>query len=65
MPARSWEFPLALDRRSDQPQYLQLVHAAEKPDILNVSTLAVLDNAARLGVLAHSEADVLRSAARQ
>ena len=33
-------------------QYLQLVHAAEKPDILNVSTLAVLDNAAKLGVLA-------------
>ena len=32
-------------------QYLQLVHAAEKPDILSVSTLQVLDNAARLGVL--------------
>jgi glutamate-ammonia-ligase adenylyltransferase len=45
-------------------QHLQLVHAAEKPDILNVSTLAVLDNAARLGVLAHSEAEVLRAAAR-
>src|SRR6478736_3752798 len=45
-------------------QYLQLVHAADKPDILNVSTLAVLDNAARLGVLAHSEAEVLRAAAR-
>jgi glutamate-ammonia-ligase adenylyltransferase len=45
-------------------QFLQLVHAAEKPDILNVSTLAVLDNAARLGVLPHSEAEVLRSAAR-
>ena len=34
-------------------QYLQLVHAAEKPEILNVSTLQVLDNAARLGVLPH------------
>jgi len=45
-------------------QYLQLVHAAEKPDILNVSTLAVLDNAAKLGVLPQSEAEVLRSAAR-
>jgi glutamate-ammonia-ligase adenylyltransferase len=44
-------------------QYLQLVHAAEKPDILDVSTLQVLDNAARLGVLPHSEAEVLRSAA--
>jgi len=45
-------------------QYLQLVHAAAKPDILNVSTLAVLDNAARLGVLPPSEAEVLRQAAR-
>jgi [glutamine synthetase] adenylyltransferase / [glutamine synthetase]-adenylyl-L-tyrosine phosphorylase len=45
-------------------QYLQLVHAADKPDILNVSTLAVLDNAARLGVLAHSDAEVLRGAGR-
>ena len=45
-------------------QYLQLVHAAEKPDILNVSTLTVLDNAAKLGVLPQSEAEVLRSAAR-
>jgi [glutamine synthetase] adenylyltransferase / [glutamine synthetase]-adenylyl-L-tyrosine phosphorylase len=45
-------------------QYLQLVHAAEKPDILDVSTLEVLDNAAKLGVLAPSEAEVLRSAAR-
>jgi [glutamine synthetase] adenylyltransferase / [glutamine synthetase]-adenylyl-L-tyrosine phosphorylase len=45
-------------------QYLQLVHAAEKPGILNVSTLAVLDNAAKLGVLPQSEAEVLRSAAR-
>src|SRR5204862_4808776 len=45
-------------------QYLQLVHAAEKPDILNVSTLAVIDNAARLGVLAQSDAEVLRGAGR-
>jgi [glutamine synthetase] adenylyltransferase / [glutamine synthetase]-adenylyl-L-tyrosine phosphorylase len=45
-------------------QYLQLVHAAEKPDILNVSTLDVLDSAAKLGVLGQSEAEVLRSAAR-
>jgi glutamate-ammonia-ligase adenylyltransferase len=44
-------------------QYLQLVHAAGKPDILDVSTLRVLDNAARLGVLAQSVAAVLRSAA--
>jgi glutamate-ammonia-ligase adenylyltransferase len=45
-------------------QYLQLVHAAAKPDILDVSTLHVLDNAARLGVLAQSSAEILRSAAR-
>jgi glutamate-ammonia-ligase adenylyltransferase len=45
-------------------QYLQLVHAAEKPDILDVSTLHVLDNAARLGVLPQSAAEVLRSATR-
>ena len=45
-------------------QYLQLVHAADKPDILDVSTLHVLDNAARLGVLPQSAAEILRSAAR-
>lgn len=32
-------------------QYLQLVHANEAPDILAVTTLAALDNAARLGFL--------------
>jgi glutamate-ammonia-ligase adenylyltransferase len=45
-------------------QYLQLVHAAAKPDILSVGTLQVLDNAARLGVLAPSDLEVLRPAAR-
>jgi [glutamine synthetase] adenylyltransferase / [glutamine synthetase]-adenylyl-L-tyrosine phosphorylase len=45
-------------------QYLQLVHAAEKPGILDVSTLHVLDNAAKLGVLPQSAAEVLRSATR-
>ena len=45
-------------------QYLQLVHASEKPEILSVSTLQVLDNAARLGVLPPSDAEVLRSAVR-
>lgn len=44
-------------------QYLQLVHAAEHPDILSVSTLQVLDHAARLGLLRPADADVLRSAA--
>lgn len=45
-------------------QYLQLVHAAGKPDILDVSTLHVLDNAARLGVLPQSSVEILRSATR-
>ena len=45
-------------------QYLQLVHAAAMPDILDVNTLHVLDNAARLGVLSQSLAEVLRPAAR-
>jgi glutamate-ammonia-ligase adenylyltransferase len=45
-------------------QYLQLVHAAEKPDILDVDTLDVIDNAARLGVLPQASAEILRSAGR-
>jgi glutamate-ammonia-ligase adenylyltransferase len=45
-------------------QHLQLVHAAEYPDVLDVNTLKVLDNAERLGVLPHSDAEVLRSAGR-
>jgi [glutamine synthetase] adenylyltransferase / [glutamine synthetase]-adenylyl-L-tyrosine phosphorylase len=45
-------------------QYLQLVHAADKPDILDVSTLHVIENAARLGVLPQASAEILKSAAR-
>jgi glutamate-ammonia-ligase adenylyltransferase len=45
-------------------QYLQLVHAADKPEILNVSTTAVIEAAARLGVLGQSDAEVLRAAVR-
>lgn len=45
-------------------QYLQLIHAADKPEILSISTLQVLENAARLGVLPPSAADVLRPAVR-
>ncbi|HTA99423.1 MAG TPA: bifunctional [glutamine synthetase] adenylyltransferase/[glutamine synthetase]-adenylyl-L-tyrosine phosphorylase [Bradyrhizobium sp.] len=44
-------------------QYLQLVHAADRPDILDVSTLDVLDKAARLGVLPQASAEILRAAA--
>lgn len=45
-------------------QYLQLAYASAKPEILSVSTLQVLDHAARSGVLPQAEAEVLRSAAR-
>jgi glutamate-ammonia-ligase adenylyltransferase len=44
-------------------QYLQLVHAADHPDILDPSTARVFDKAWRLGVLPAEEADVLRPAA--
>jgi glutamate-ammonia-ligase adenylyltransferase len=45
-------------------QYLQLVQAAELPEILDTSTARVLDKAARLGVLAPEDAEVLRPAVR-
>jgi glutamate-ammonia-ligase adenylyltransferase len=45
-------------------QYLQLVHAADKPDILSVNTQQALDNAQRLGVLSLPDGEILRSAAR-
>jgi glutamate-ammonia-ligase adenylyltransferase len=45
-------------------QHLQLIHAAEHPDILDTSTARVLDKAWRLGLLPAEEADVLRPAAR-
>jgi glutamate-ammonia-ligase adenylyltransferase len=45
-------------------QYLQLVHAAKLPGVLDTSTARVLDNAWRLGALAVEDAEVLRPAAR-
>jgi glutamate-ammonia-ligase adenylyltransferase len=45
-------------------QYLQLVHAAERPEILDTSTARVLDKAWRLGLVSAEDADVLRPAAR-
>ncbi len=45
-------------------QYLQLVHASEKPEILDTSTARVLDKAWRLGLLKAEDAEVLRPAAR-
>jgi glutamate-ammonia-ligase adenylyltransferase len=43
-------------------QYLQLVHGAAMPDILDTSTARMLEQAARLGVLAAEDAAVLRPA---
>jgi glutamate-ammonia-ligase adenylyltransferase len=45
-------------------QYLQLVHAAEQPLILDTSTVGVLDAAARLSILSQDDVDVLRPAMR-
>jgi glutamate-ammonia-ligase adenylyltransferase len=45
-------------------QYLQLVHAAEHPDILDTSTARVLEKAWRLGLIATEDAEVLRAAVR-
>ena len=45
-------------------QYLQLLHACEMPDLLDTATARVLDKAARLGLLAPEDADVLRPAVR-
>ncbi len=45
-------------------QYLQLVHAATMPEILDTSTARTLEKAARLGVLKPEDAEVLRPAAR-
>ncbi len=45
-------------------QYLQLVHAAATPDILDTSTARMLEKAARLGVLTAEDAAVLRPAVR-
>jgi glutamate-ammonia-ligase adenylyltransferase len=45
-------------------QYLQLVHAAGEPEVLDTSTVRALDKAWRLGILTPEHADVLRPAAR-
>jgi [glutamine synthetase] adenylyltransferase / [glutamine synthetase]-adenylyl-L-tyrosine phosphorylase len=45
-------------------QYLQLIHAADAPDILDTATAAVLDKANRLGLLSAEAAEVLRPAVR-
>jgi len=43
-------------------QYLQLVHAAEHPDIVDTSTARVLEKATRLGLLSADDSEVLRHA---
>jgi glutamate-ammonia-ligase adenylyltransferase len=45
-------------------QYLQLVHAATTPEILDTATARVFDNAARLRLLGVEDAEVLRPATR-
>jgi glutamate-ammonia-ligase adenylyltransferase len=45
-------------------QYLQLVHAATTPEILDTSTARMLEKASRLGVLKAEDAAVLRPAVR-
>ncbi|MPZ54990.1 MAG: bifunctional [glutamine synthetase] adenylyltransferase/[glutamine synthetase]-adenylyl-L-tyrosine phosphorylase [Rhizobiales bacterium] len=45
-------------------QYLQLVHAAEMPGILDTATIGALDKAWQLGLLAAEDAEILRYAAR-
>jgi glutamate-ammonia-ligase adenylyltransferase len=45
-------------------QYLQLVHAATEPDVLDTSTARVFDKAWRLGLLSAEDAEVLRPATR-
>ena len=45
-------------------QYLQLVHAAKTPEILDNTTVRVLEKATRLGLLTVEDADVLRPAVR-
>jgi glutamate-ammonia-ligase adenylyltransferase len=45
-------------------QYLQLMHAAAAPEILDTSTARVLDKAWRLGLLSTEDAEVLRPAVR-
>ena len=43
-------------------QYLELVHAATSPEILDTTTARILEKAARLGSLAREDAEVLRPA---
>jgi [glutamine synthetase] adenylyltransferase / [glutamine synthetase]-adenylyl-L-tyrosine phosphorylase len=45
-------------------QYLQLVHAEQRPEILDTSTARVLDRAWRFGLIETADAECLRAAVR-
>jgi glutamate-ammonia-ligase adenylyltransferase len=45
-------------------QYLQLIHAAATPELLDTSTARMLEKASRLGVLKPEDAEALRPAVR-
>lgn len=45
-------------------QFIQLVHAAEHPEVLDTSTARVFDRAWRLGILSAEEAEIVRQATR-
>jgi glutamate-ammonia-ligase adenylyltransferase len=65
--ADPWDFKYAAGGLIDIEfiaQYLQLIHAAELPEILDTSTARTLEKAERLGVMAPQDAAVLRPAVR-
>ncbi len=65
--ANPWDFKYAAGGLVDiefVAQYLQLIHAAAMPEILDTSTARTLEKAARLGVLKPEDAEVLRPAVR-
>jgi glutamate-ammonia-ligase adenylyltransferase len=65
--ANSWDLKYAAGGLVDIEfiaQYLQLVHAAATPGILDTTTARVLEKAVRLDVLAAEDAEILRPAVR-
>jgi glutamate-ammonia-ligase adenylyltransferase len=63
--AERWDLKYAAGGLTDIEfiaQYLQLVHAAAHPEILDPSTARVLERAVRLGLLSAEDSEVLRPA---
>ena len=63
--AERWDLKYAAGGLTDIEfiaQYLQLVHAAAHPEILDPSTARVLERATRLGLLSAEDSEVLRPA---